>query len=207
MANIQDIWKALRPEPFCPHPNQERAILHSRGPLYLPAGPGAGKTRVLLWRTVNLIAFQGVKPENIFLATFTEKAALQLREGLRSLLEMATEVTNIPYDASRVYVGTAHSLCQRILRDHRFSKGAEHRFSPVLLDELSQYLYLTSPGSLELRKPDPAQQVGVTRIGVYPVPENVHAKPDHACRMLRISFFEQPERLVFVAETRINPGN
>jgi len=142
MAIINDLWKALKPEPFCPHPNQEKAILHTEGPVYLPAGPGAGKTRVLLWRTVNLIAFQNVRPEDIFLATFTEKAALQLKEGLRSLLDIASEITGVPYDTSRVYVGTAHSLCQRILTDHRFSKGAEHRFSPVLLDELSQYLYL-----------------------------------------------------------------
>jgi DNA helicase-2/ATP-dependent DNA helicase PcrA len=142
MSSIGDLWKVLKPEPFCPNPNQEKAILHTNGPLYLPAGPGAGKTRVLLWRTVNLIAFQNVRPQDIFLATFTEKAALQLKEGLRSLLDIASEITGVPYDTSRVYVGTAHSLCQRILTDHRFSKGAEHRFSPVLMDELSQYLYL-----------------------------------------------------------------
>jgi hypothetical protein len=95
MASIKDLWKTLKPEPFCPHPNQEKAILLTKGPLYLPAGPGAGKTRVLLWRTVNLIAFQGVRPEEIFLATFTEKAALQLKEGLRSLLDVATEITGV----------------------------------------------------------------------------------------------------------------
>ncbi len=55
--------------------------MHVDGPLFLTAGPGSGKTRVLLWRTVNLIVFNDVKPEEIFLGTFTEKAAHQLREG------------------------------------------------------------------------------------------------------------------------------
>jgi superfamily I DNA/RNA helicase len=36
---------------------------------------------VLLWRVVNLIVFKGIKPEEIFLSTFTEKAAHQLHEG------------------------------------------------------------------------------------------------------------------------------
>jgi len=52
---------------FSPNPNQERAIRHLDGPLYLPAGPGSGKTRVLLWRTVNLMVFHDVKPEEILL--------------------------------------------------------------------------------------------------------------------------------------------
>ena len=73
-------------------------------PLFLTAGPGSGKTRVLLWRTLNLIVFEEVKPEEIFLSTFTEKAAFQLQEGLRSLLGLVTNLTGIPYDISKMYV-------------------------------------------------------------------------------------------------------
>ncbi len=76
---------------FKPNPAQEQAIRHVDGPLYLPAGPGSGKTRVLLWRAVNLIVFHAIKPNEIFLATFTEKAALQLKEGLRGLLAFASQ--------------------------------------------------------------------------------------------------------------------
>lgn len=84
-VTLQRIWGDLKPKPFVPNPNQEAAILHVDGPLYLTAGPGSGKTRVLLWRTLNLIVFHDVKPEELFLSTFTEKAAKQLQDGLRSL--------------------------------------------------------------------------------------------------------------------------
>lgn len=47
---IEDLWKEAK---FKPNDHQRDAILHSEGPLYLTAGPGSGKTRVLLWRTLN----------------------------------------------------------------------------------------------------------------------------------------------------------
>ena len=86
---------------FTPNDSQRRAIQHVEGPLFITAGPGSGKTRVLLWRTMNLIVFHGVKPEEIFLSTFTEKAAKQLQDGLRNLLGMVTNETARPFDISR----------------------------------------------------------------------------------------------------------
>lgn len=129
---------------FSPNDAQQQAILHVAGPLFLPAGPGSGKTRVLLWRTLNLIVFHGIKPEEIFLSTFTEKAALQLKEGLRSLLGMVTSLTGTPYDLSKMYVGTVHSLCQKILADRRFYPHRERGKIPIILDELGQYFHLSN---------------------------------------------------------------
>ncbi|MEI7469364.1 MAG: UvrD-helicase domain-containing protein, partial [Chloroflexota bacterium] len=100
---IEDLWQQFK---FSPNTAQDQAIRHVDGPLYLPAGPGSGKTRVLLWRTVNLIAFQQVRPREIFLSTFTEKAATQLREGLRTLLGAASNLTGQQYDVGEMYVGT-----------------------------------------------------------------------------------------------------
>ncbi|MCG3154007.1 MAG: ATP-dependent DNA helicase Rep [bacterium] len=129
---------------FSPNDAQQQAILHVAGPLFLPAGPGSGKTRVLLWRTLNLIVFHGIKPEEIFLSTFTEKAALQLKEGLRSLLSIATKSSGVPYDLSKMYVGTVHSLCQRILTDRRFFPHRQRGRAPAVLDELDQYFHLNN---------------------------------------------------------------
>lgn len=138
---LKQLW---REQSFKPNKNQEKAILQIDGPLYLPAGPGSGKTRVLLWRTLNLIVFHGVKPEEIFLSTFTEKAALQLKEGLRALLGMVTSLTNTPYDLSKMYVGTVHSLCQKLIADRRFHPQRERGKIPIILDELGQYFHLSN---------------------------------------------------------------
>lgn len=146
MSNIKNItiktlWKEAG---FKPNDEQRAAIEHVDGPLYLTAGPGSGKTRVLLWRTVNLMVFHGVKPEEIYLSTFTEKAAHQLKEGLRTLLGMVTNHTGQPYDLTPMYLGTVHSLCQRILSDRRHFVLDRHRNRPPqLLDELSQYFHLS----------------------------------------------------------------
>ncbi|MEP7199543.1 MAG: ATP-dependent helicase, partial [Chloroflexota bacterium] len=138
-ALLQRLWRVTD---FKPNEQQAAAILHTNGPLYLPAGPGSGKTRVLLWRTVNLIVCHGVSPEAIYLSTFTEKAAFQLKEGLRVLLGIASNHTDRPYDISKMYVGTVHSLCQRLITDRRFYPNRQRGKAPVLLDDLGQFFYL-----------------------------------------------------------------
>jgi DNA helicase-2/ATP-dependent DNA helicase PcrA len=144
-VTLEKLWDQSN---FHPNDAQKDAILHVVGPLYLTAGPGSGKTRVLLWRTLNLIVFHDVAPEQIFLSTFTEKAALQLKEGLQSLLGMVTNRTGQPYDLAQMYIGTVHSLCQRMLSDRRRFSGDRHRnHPPTLLDEIGQYFHLAKSRS------------------------------------------------------------
>lgn len=140
MLNLETLWKLSN---FKPNDQQKEAILYKDGPLYLTAGPGSGKTRVLLWRVVNLIVFQEIKPEEIFLSTFTEKAAHQLQEGLRNLLGYATNINGKPYDLSKMYIGTVHSLCRRILNERRiFLQDFHTNPTPSLMDELDQYFHV-----------------------------------------------------------------
>lgn len=136
---IESLWKIKN---FHPNENQKEAILYTKGPLFLTAGPGSGKTRVLLWRTLNLLVFHDVKPEDIFLSTFTEKAALQLKDGLRTLLGLVTNETGQPFDISKMALGTVHSICQTIITDRRFSEGSARKHPPLLMDALSQYFKL-----------------------------------------------------------------
>lgn len=134
--NIEHFWSLSG---FKPNEAQQKAILHTEGPLFITAGPGSGKTRVLLWRTLNLIVYHHIPPEQIFLSTFTEKAARQLQDGLRTLLGLVTNETGRPYDISRMSIGTVHSLCQKLLVDRRFNPDHSRRRAPILLDELDQY--------------------------------------------------------------------
>ena len=57
---------------------QLAAISITDGPVLITAGPGTGKTFTLVQRTIYLIEEKKVKPESIFIATFTEKAAKEL---------------------------------------------------------------------------------------------------------------------------------
>lgn len=134
--DIETLWARAG---FTPNPSQRNAILHTDGPLFMTAGPGSGKTRVLLWRTLNLIVFHDVPPDEVFLGTFTEKAALQLRQGLTAYLSDATHLTGKAYDLSRMPIGTVHSICRRILSERRFSRGRMRPGNVALVDELDQY--------------------------------------------------------------------
>lgn len=137
---IEELWQ-LQPKKFHPNEAQRQAILHTDGPLYLPAGPGSGKTSVLLWRTLNLIVFHGVKPEEVFLSTFTEKAARQLQDQIATKLSNAQKYTQQKYDISRMYVGTVHSLCQKLVRDRRLA--GRNAALPAMLDDIDQYLLVS----------------------------------------------------------------
>ena len=93
---------------------QRRAISAAEGPVLITAGPGTGKTYTLVQRAIYLIEERGIKPESIFIATFTEKAAKELITRITNELSDRGIVANI----NEMYIGTFHSLCLRILKEH-----------------------------------------------------------------------------------------
>lgn len=94
--------------------SQRKAISTAEGPVLITAGPGTGKTYTLVQRAIYLIEEYDIKPENIFIATFTEKAAKELITRITNELSSRDIIANI----NEMYIGTFHSLCLRILKDH-----------------------------------------------------------------------------------------
>jgi len=86
---------------------QREAVTHASGPLLVIAGAGTGKTKTLAARVAHLIK-QGAAPERILLLTFTRRAAAQMIQRVRQLLDSAA--------ALAVWSGTFHSVANRLLR-------------------------------------------------------------------------------------------
>ncbi len=102
------------------NPAQRRAAEAEGGPLLILAGAGSGKTRVLTHRIAFLIKEVGVPPWRILAATFTNKAAGEMRERIEQLVGPA---------AAELWIGTFHSVCARILRRQAEGFGLDPNFS------------------------------------------------------------------------------
>lgn len=93
---------------------QKEAIQTTEGPLLIIAGPETGKTFTLVKRIVYLITERGIQPEEIMVATFTEKAAKELITRITNeLYKMGVQV-----NLNEMYVGTFHSICLRVIKEH-----------------------------------------------------------------------------------------
>ena len=122
MITIQQLIKAIEAKNgFALDKEQIEAISHGNGPLLIAAGPGTGKTEVLVARCLKFICCDGADPSSVMLTTFTEKAAKNLEDRLSDALFYLTqrysEVSSI--DLSGLRVGTLHGLCNSILQEYR----------------------------------------------------------------------------------------
>lgn len=111
---------------------QKKAVETVEGPILVLAGAGAGKTKTITHRILNLIK-NGVGPENILAVTFTNKAAGEMRERVNSLLEKDGSI-NRPVNfeenfRGRPFIGTFHSLCVKIIKDNSKILGIKRHFS------------------------------------------------------------------------------
>lgn len=117
--------------------DSQRAIVgHLDGPLLVVAGPGSGKTHSIVLRALNLLLLGKAQPKELVLCTFTEKAAFEMRD------RMAAAARQVGYagDLSELSVSTIHSLCNRLLTQHRHRTHLGHGYET--LDDLTQLLFL-----------------------------------------------------------------
>jgi len=95
---------------------QQRAVCHETGPMLVLAGPGSGKTTVLLCRISRLLERGLAKPQEILALTFSKAAAEEMKSRFENL-----------NGASGVSFGTFHSIFFRILRS-RYGWNVEQIF-------------------------------------------------------------------------------
>lgn len=117
---------------FQPTQQQQAVINHDEGPVLVIAGPGAGKTFTLVERIVHLVAHKGIQPEQLLVATFTEKAANELTSRIARRLMQEGVQANV----DEMYVGTLHSICLRLLEEHREFTRLKKNFT--LMDQFDQ---------------------------------------------------------------------
>jgi DNA helicase-2/ATP-dependent DNA helicase PcrA len=132
---MNDYILTLKEQKFPPSESQLEAIANTEGPLLIIAGPGAGKTKTLVDRIVHLIS-QGNKPEEIMVATFTEKAAKELITRVSNrLLEL-----DIKINLNEMYIGTLHSIFLRFLEEYREYTRLKRSYR--LLDQFDQRYFI-----------------------------------------------------------------
>jgi len=119
-------------------PSQSDAVQRSGQDVCVVAGPGSGKTRVLVERFAWLIRHRKVSPLRILAITFTEKAATEIKQ------RVAKEFAASPLlrkDVERAYVSTVHGFCARLLREHPIAAGLDPQFK--VLEEAQSAAELT----------------------------------------------------------------
>lgn len=89
------------------NPQQREALIHIEGPLLILAGAGSGKTRVISHKFAYLMKSKRLTPDSILTVTFTNKAAMEMKERIVSLSGR---------NLNGLWIGTFHSQCCRILR-------------------------------------------------------------------------------------------
>ena len=107
---------------------QKEAVLHKDGPLLVIAGAGTGKTKTLTHRIIHLIN-SGVDPRNILAITFTNKAAKEMRNRVRVMLENEPSFKFESSEYGLPFMSTFHSLGVRILKESGKHAGIVRHFS------------------------------------------------------------------------------
>jgi superfamily I DNA/RNA helicase len=106
---------------------QREAVTFRAGPLLVLAGPGSGKTRIIIHRIAWLVKEQDEAPERILAVTFTNRAAEEMRERLFNFLGDAAE---------GVWIHTFHAAAMRILR--KYGDRIDIPTDFIILDEDEQ---------------------------------------------------------------------
>lgn len=107
-------------------PEQRRAVERTGQDVCVVAGPGSGKTRVLIERFAWLVEERKISPTRILAVTFTEKAATEIKQRL---IRRFAGRQDLREEIERAWVSTIHGFCARFLREHAIAAGLAPDFA------------------------------------------------------------------------------
>ena len=108
------------------NPEQKEAVKTTEGPVLVLSGAGTGKTKVLTTRLAYILSQHKANPWNCLVVTFTNRAAREMRERVQGLIGDV---------ANSVWLGTFHSVCVKILRNHAEIVGLKSNFTILNEDD------------------------------------------------------------------------
>lgn len=146
---------------------QLAAITHTDGPLLIIAGPGSGKTYTLVERIIHLITVKKVAPESLLVVTFTDKAARELKTRISN--RMAD--VGIRFNLNEMYLGTFHSICLRLIEDHREYTRLQPSYT--LFDQFDQQYFLYQNMGEFRAIPDSELVMGESQVGRWAQSEDL----------------------------------
>lgn len=128
-------------------PGQREAIAAGEQLVVVSAGAGTGKTWTLAWRYVWSIATGKASVPEILTLTFTEKAALEMKERIRSLLvDVARKIPSLSDPLNRAaermdesFVSTLHSFSLRVIREGGLTLDMDPESRPAGTPEVEEF--------------------------------------------------------------------
>jgi len=132
---------------------QKGAVLAKDGPISVLAGAGSGKTKVLTTRIYHLIR-EGVPAAEILAVTFTNKAAREMRERVRSVLGD---------DSAVPFIATFHGLGRELLESYGKAIGIPRFFSVYDRDD-SEKMIATALKALDVETKELSPRAVLGRI-------------------------------------------
>ena len=116
-----------------PTPEQAAAIAVRGKDVLLEAGAGTGKTGVMVDRYCRLVCDSGLSPDAVLAFTFTDKAAAELRQRIRTELTRRAErgserAATVLAGIGGAWITTIHGFCNRVLAAHPVAAGVDPGF-------------------------------------------------------------------------------
>ncbi len=154
------------------NPEQSKAVQHFTSPALILAGPGTGKTRVLTSRIIHLITNRNIPPDKILAVTFTNKAAEEMRERLKTKLQDTNNKNSIT-------ITTFHAFGYGVLKEFHKKTGRTKHFTiidtadkeSILIDELGckkkdvkKIISAISKTKQELKTPEEVKNKNISAI-------------------------------------------